>query len=242
MTTAYGYGRASTDGQTLTIDAQREKVKAYCEFKGLNLVEFIEDPATSSRLPISEREGGRRLCNLVRDGKVQAIVVAKLDRAWRSSIECLTTVDEWDKHGTELHLLDIGISVNTPPGRLFLSIMAAVAEMERAMISERTSTALRHAQAHGKRVSSQPPYGWESDAGGPVSKKTGLPVKIRPCAKEKAILAEMVRIKGEGMTPAQIAAALNKAGTVQRNGKPWVRQSIAKILARSSAFAQDQYR
>lgn len=228
----YGYGRASTDGQTITIDAQQEKVKAYCLAKGLLFSGFIDDPATSSRKPLVEREGGKRLVELIRKGEVKAVVVAKLDRAWRSVVECLTVMDEWCKIGVAVHILDLGVDTSTPQGRFFLTVLAAFAEMERSLISERTSTALQHAQANGKIVSSSCPYGYMPDANGPRHPVSGKYTKMIKQEKEQAIILEIEKMHEIGLKATEISKELNTTGYRQRNGKTWIRQSVEKLISK----------
>jgi DNA invertase Pin-like site-specific DNA recombinase len=227
---AYGYGRASTNGQSLTIAAQKSKVEAYCAQHDAKLT-WIEDPATSSRKRLDQREGGNLLCRAVEEGKVQAIVLPKLDRAFRNTVECLTKVQEWNEKGVSVHILDLGVDTNTHMGQFFLTILAAFGELERSLIAERTSNSMLHAQSQGKLVSKIPPYGYEVDPDSPLN-DNGQHTRIRPCKKEQAIIQECgeLRARGYGMT--MIADELNRRGRRQRNGKPWRRQSVGRALKR----------
>jgi DNA invertase Pin-like site-specific DNA recombinase len=64
MRTALGYVRVSTDEQAergLGLEAQRQRIRAYCEMKGLNLVTIFEDPGLSGGKPLGSRSAGGRL-------------------------------------------------------------------------------------------------------------------------------------------------------------------------------------
>lgn len=228
----YGYVRASTDSQKLTIEAQEEKVKAYCLAKDLAMPSFFADQATTSDIPISEREQGKELCRLIDEGKVSDVVVTKLDRAFRNTIECLTILDAWGKKSVSSHILDIGVDTATPQGRFFLTVIAAAAEMEKSLISERTKTVMLNAQKNGKRVSYNVPYGFQPDKHGPINPISGLPSRLIESKKEQEILSVIKKLHDRKIGASEIADELNENGCKQRNGKPWLRQTIWKLISK----------
>ena len=63
---AIGYTRASTGDQEITLQAQVEKLRAYCQLRGLELVELIEDVAVSGSVPLSQRPAGRRVAEALK--------------------------------------------------------------------------------------------------------------------------------------------------------------------------------
>jgi len=231
MGKVYGYGRASTDKQTLTIAAQEEKVRQYCQMEGLELASFVKDPATSSRKPFGRREGGQKLCDLVAKGKVSHIVIAKLDRAFRSTVESLTTLQKWQDAGVKVHLLDLKVDTSTPLGLFFLSVLSAVAEFERGQCGERTKAALRHAQANGKVVSRYLPYGYEWDKSS-EEVSPGRYSKMQECEEEQRVLLVVDRLVQLGANAVKIQEVLNGEGYRQRNGKPWSRQFVNRLVQR----------
>src|SRR5437868_12552472 len=85
MKKALGYVRVSSEEQAdhgLGLEAQRQRIKAYCEMKGLDLVTIYEDPAVSGGKPLGTRPSGARLLAEARRTK-PVVVVAKLDRLFR---------------------------------------------------------------------------------------------------------------------------------------------------------------
>jgi Resolvase, N terminal domain len=86
MRTALGYVRVSTDEQAergLGLEAQGQRIRAYCEMKGLNLTTVFEDPGLSGGKQLGSRStGGRLLAEARRTHPV--VVVARLDRLFRS--------------------------------------------------------------------------------------------------------------------------------------------------------------
>lgn len=67
------------------------------------------------------------------------LVASKLDRIARNTIEGIRIVEDLFSRGVSVHVLNIGLLENTSLGRFFLTVMLAVAEMERSMIIERTT-------------------------------------------------------------------------------------------------------
>ena len=86
MENAVGYIRVSTEEQAtegVSIQTQDEKVRAYATRRNLNLIDVVVESGVSEGKPLEEREGGRRVLDLVRSKAVAAVVVVKLDRAFR---------------------------------------------------------------------------------------------------------------------------------------------------------------
>lgn len=83
-------------------------------------------------------------------GKASALYVTRLDRLARSTKDFLSIVDRSHKYGWRLALLDLGLDTATHQGRFVVTIMAAMAEMERGMISERQKDVHRDRRSNGQ--------------------------------------------------------------------------------------------
>ena len=71
-----------------------------------------------------------------------AVVVLKLDRAFRNAVDCLATVEKWDKSRIALHIVDLAgnsIDSTTAAGKFMLTVLAGTAEMERNLPRSLTS-------------------------------------------------------------------------------------------------------
>ena len=127
---AIGYTRCSTNEQAdsgLGLDAQAERITAYCTLKGLDLSEIITDAGVSGGKPLASREGGQRLLTVIRQRKAGAVVMLKLDRMFRNAGDCLTTVERWEKGGVALHVADLGVNAidtTSAAGRFMLVVLA----------------------------------------------------------------------------------------------------------------------
>lgn len=153
---AIGYVRVSTEDQAregVSLAAQEERLRAYCTMSGLELVGVLQEAGVSGAKPLADRLQGGGLLRLVRTKQVQHVVALKLDRLFRDAEDCLHQTKAWDKAGVALHLLDMGgqaINTASAMGRMFLTMAAGFAELERNLISERTKTAMQHLKTQGK--------------------------------------------------------------------------------------------
>ena len=141
MATIWGYCRASTAKQELTLIAQADAIKKFFEYKYAgHTLAMIEDAATSATVMFEKRPGGSRILNSAKAG--DAIVVTKLDRAFRSMRDMSTTMEMCKERGIAIHLLDINVSTDSDIGRLMSGIMSSVADFERCRLITRTKDAL----------------------------------------------------------------------------------------------------
>jgi DNA invertase Pin-like site-specific DNA recombinase len=100
MRTALGHVRVSTDEQAergLGLEAQRQRIQVYCEMKSLHLATIFEDPGPAGGKPLGSRSAGGRL--LVEARRAQpVVVVARLDRLFRSVADAAQTICEFDRY------------------------------------------------------------------------------------------------------------------------------------------------
>ena len=229
-----GYVRGSTSQQITTLQVQREKIEAYAKAHDLGPVEIIEDEATTSRIPLAERDGGRLLIQAIKEKTAGAVIISAFDRAFRSVHEALGHMDAWDKAGVTVHILDIGgsaINTKSATGRMLFTLLACVAEWERRRIAERTKEAHLSSQAKGKLITGVAtiPYGYKLTSGKPGMKNG----KIGPCEKEQAVLGLIMKMDGEGKSAYKIASTLNKRGITPRTAKKWRSVTIQQIIERT---------
>ena len=85
----------------------------------------------------------------LRAGEAQTLIVAKLDRLSRSVIDLCSLLEQSERENWSLVLLDLGIDTTTPAGRVQAQVIAAFAEYERRLISQRTKEAMKAAKARG---------------------------------------------------------------------------------------------
>ena len=192
MLDAIGYVRVSTNEQAdhgVSLDAQHESFMAYALLQKLNLVEVVIEDAISGSVPLADRPGGRRLLELVEKKKARQVIAIKLDRLFRDAADALAQPGIWDKSGITLHLIDVGgqaINTSSAMGRMFLTMMAGFAELERNLIAERTAAALAHKKAK-RQVYAPIPLGFMRDGD-----------KLVPDAGEQRTVRRILDLRGRG--------------------------------------------
>ena len=227
---AIGYTRCSTNEQAdsgLGLESQAERIKAYCTLKGMFLAGIITDAGVSGGKPLAQREGGERLIAAVKDRRVKAIIMLKLDRGFRDAGDCLNTVDQWERAGIALHVIDLGgnaIDTTSAAGRFMLVVLAGAAEMERNLTRERTRSALAVKKANGERVGAVP-YGFDLAPDG---------CALVENSAEQAVIADIRAMRAGGMRLQRIARALTTRGVPTKTGRSdrWSHQAVARIIAR----------
>lgn len=162
MNVGIGYVRVSTKGQVedgISLALQIEKIKAYAFLNDIDLVAIYGDPGISGKTAV-KRPGLQAVLAMARRKKISNMIVYKLDRFSRSTIDALTMSAELDKNNVAIHSITEKLDTKSAIGRFFFTILGALAEMERALISERTKDALRKKIRDGQQVSSRAPFGY----------------------------------------------------------------------------------
>ena len=143
--TSYAYMRVSTDKQTT--DNQREAFKT-CDYM---IDEYVKELPTSGTTPAMKRPEFSRVLNLLKAG--DTFLVTMLDRLGRNTLDVLTTVQMFQKIGVRLRVLQLdAIDLTSPMGKLLLTMLVGVAELERNLIVERTRAGLTRTIAAGTIV------------------------------------------------------------------------------------------
>jgi DNA invertase Pin-like site-specific DNA recombinase len=226
MRQAIGYIRVSSDEQAdsgLGLEAQRQRIRAYCDMKGLSLDTIFEDAGVSGGKALASRPAGARLLAETRKNK-PVLVVAKFDRLFRSVADAAQTIADFDKKGIELVAIAEGFDMTNPYGRAMAQMASVFAELERAMIRERTKAAMNVKRRRNERMSHQVPFGWDEGEDGVLVWNE----------KEQQAIARMRQWQRDGKSLRQIAALLNDHEIEPKRGKKWVHSSVLRILARTA--------
>jgi site-specific DNA recombinase len=219
--TAIGYVRVSTASQAdrgVSLEAQAEKINAMAVVHGVELLEIITDTESAKS---TDRSGLQRLLALVDAGKVNTIIIAKLDRLTRSVKDLADLLERLQKRGVSLVSVAESLDTGSAAGRLVLNIMTAVSQWEREAIGERTATALQHKKAH-RKVYNHVPYGFERDGD-----------TLRPIATEQGVVSSIRLYRTNGYTLRQIADKLNADIIPTKRGSKWFAQTVKDVLDNS---------
>ena len=140
--TRIGYARVSTFDQNL--DSQLD------ELKRAGCTKIFQEKASS----VKRRPEFEKCLDYLREG--DTLVVWKLDRLGRTTKKLLELIDDLKDRGINLQIITLGVDTSTAAGRLFFTMMAGLAEMERELIRERTNVGLKAARARGKMGGRKP--------------------------------------------------------------------------------------
>lgn len=137
----FGYGRVSTSQQ----DTENQRLEL--GQAGWQIDYWFTD-VVSGKVPAMQRKAFSEMLNKIRDG--ETLVVAKLDRLGRDAIDVLQTVRALADRNIKVIVHQLGTTdLTSAAGKLLLSMLAAVAEMERDLLIERTQAGLSRAKAEG---------------------------------------------------------------------------------------------
>jgi DNA invertase Pin-like site-specific DNA recombinase len=192
--------------------------------KGLDLVEVFEDAGVSGGKPLERRTAGGRLLATARQEKA-VVVCAKLDRLFRSVSDAAGIIDEFGKKGIQLVAIAEGFDMTSPYGVAMAQMASVFAQLERAMIRERTKNALSVKRGRGERISRHAPFGSDFTVEG----------KLIDNANEQGTITRMKAWRGAGVSYRGIADRLNQEGIAPKRGGRWVHMSVKGILARCAA-------
>lgn len=217
MTKAVAYLRVSSREQGksgLGLEAQREAIERFCETDGdLTIVDWFIEVETAKRISDTFAKRPQLAAALDRAANLHGpLVVSKLDRLSRD----VHFVSGLMVHGVEFIVCELGRQSDP----FMLHLFSALAEKERAWISQRTKAALAALKRRGKRLGSPSPR-----IGGSVSAKLRQAAAI---ARDRELLAA----SGAG-TLEERAARLNAAGYRTAQGSTFTRATLSRMLSRS---------
>ncbi|WP_028316596.1 recombinase family protein [Desulfatibacillum aliphaticivorans] len=183
------YARVSTDKQT--VDAQLEELQKYAKRRSWTLYQVFTDQGFSGAN--TKRPAFQKMLEDAHRKRFDVLLVWKLDRLSRSLKDLVDTLDKLNSCGIGfVSFSDPGLDTLSPTGRLTFQIIGAMAEFERALMSERVKSGLRNAKAKGKVI----------------GRKTVLTPMVKSRIKE---------LKGQGLSNVQVAKRLKiSEGSVRR--------------------------
>ena len=224
---AYGYIRVSTSGQAdngVSLDAQEEKIKAWCIANGYRLDTVFSDRGMSAKRA-DNRPQLQKALNAVCQSRNAALVVYSLSRLARSTKDAIGIAERLDKAGADLVSLSEKLDTTSAAGKMMFRLLAVLAEFERDLVSERTKAAMQHKRANGQRVGSVP-FGFDLASDGRTLIENDT---------EQAILQDIRNMRADGKKLQEIAATLTEAGIPTKTGLSarWGHQAIARILKRA---------
>ena len=204
-----------------SIDAQREAGIAYVasqKTEGWELVpDFYEDPGFSGGN--MERPGLKRLLKDIQTGKIDIVVVYKIDRLSRSLADFAKMVEVFDNHMVSFSSVTQQINSATSMGRLMLNVLLSFAQFEREVTGERIRDKIAASKRKGMWMGGSVPLGYRVE-------NRALQIAPEEAELVQRIFEQFIAEK----STTKIVKELNEQGIQTKRKKAFCKQSIYKIL------------
>jgi DNA invertase Pin-like site-specific DNA recombinase len=205
------YARVSTSMQVndgMSLDAQERDLRRAAALHGYEEMELLREEGRSGK-SIKGRPVLRNGLDRLDHGDAAALFVTRIDRLARSTQDFLTIIDRANQNGWRLVMLDLNLDTSAYQGRFVVTIMSALAEMERAIIAERQKDVHKDRREKGLK--------WGVDLG---------PKQML----SQEVTEQIFSSRDLGMSYGKIADMLNKAGVPTALGKKWYSSTIKYVV------------
>lgn len=174
------YCRVSTQYQSNGLQSQRRALEEYCKSRNIENYKIFEDFNQSGTK--SSRPQLDKLLAEVRNGEIKTVIVFSFSRFARSTKFLLDTLEEFGKLQVNFISLSENVDLSTAIGKAMFTIISAIANLERDLISERVKNGLINARANGKQI------------GRPVTMNYELILKLRTEGYTYKEISELLNI------------------------------------------------
>ena len=219
------YARVSTEEQVkegFSIRGQIEKLSDYAKIRDWEIYNIYSDDGISGK-NITERPAINNMIKDIISGKVDTVLVFKVDRLTRNTRDLIELVDIFNKNNCDFISLMESIDTKTASGRMFLKIIGIFAEFERENIIERVKFGINRKVSEGYSLcSAHPSYGYDRPNG----------EKILQINEEETKIVQWIFDKylNENASFTKIAKELNLQGLKTQRGAFWGSKTIQHIL------------
>lgn len=219
------YTRVSTDEQIngFSLDEQDRMCRAQIVAKGWDCIGTYSDPGISGRT--TNRPGLQQMLSDIKSGRVQAVVIYKLDRLSRKQKDTISIIEDLVAKNVELVSLNETLDTTTAWGRAMIGILSAFNQMESETIQKRTTDGRMAKAAQGGYAGGKPPIGYKAQDGELV---------IVP--EEAEIVRLVFRLRKENFTLMAIADELNRRGYRTKKGLAFRHSAVQTILANEDTY------
>jgi len=251
------YVRVSTMNQVdrESLSTQESRLRAYCEANGYRVYEVYRDAGFSGK--DTKRPGLQALMSDVEAGRVQVVLVTKLDRITRSLRDLLKLVEFFHKHDVKFISITQNIDSSGPFGRFMRDLLGLIAQLEREVTAERVAEDMYHRAGLGKWNGGVVPYGYttrhrimtelleqgyaEDEALRRAMELAPEPKRLYPDPEEAEVVRRIFRIFLETRSIRKTTHTVNALGFRTRRGVPWAASSIHRILTNPTYIGRIWY-
>ncbi|MCR8994527.1 recombinase family protein [Brevibacillus laterosporus] len=213
------YRRVSTEMQRddgVSLQTQDERLKAFVQSQGWTLVENYADEGYSAKN--MDRPALKRLIEDIKSQKIDVVLVYKLDRFVRSVSDLHYLLQVMDKYDVKFKSCTEVFDTTSATGRMFITIIATLAQWERETIAERVFDNMLHRSEQGKRNGGPSPYGYKLEDG------------ILTIDENEAVWVRYMFQKYKTNGAQNIAKDLNGRGIRTGKGEVWSDYTVRYIL------------
>lgn len=226
------YIRVSTERQVegYSIDGQITQIEQFCQFNGYDLVDIYADRGISGKS--MNRPALQRMLQDAKNGKLDCVIVYKINRLARNTSDLLTIVEELHRQNVEFFSLSERMEVKNSTGKLLLNILASFSEFERNTILENIYTG-QYQRALEGYYQGNIPLGYSNI---PDNKK-----ELMINQHEANIVNYIFESYAKGHGYRKIANALNHKGYVTKKGNPFSISAVTYILSNPFYIGKIQF-
>lgn len=217
------YARVSTEEQAnegFSIHAQKDKLTKYAELNDWVITDYYVDDGISGK-NLTERPEVTRLIEDVKSGKINNVLVYKLDRLTRSVKDLIYLIELFDKHNCTFNSQTEKIDTSNAVGRMFVKIIGIFAEFERENLAERVTFGYEQKTKEGNYTNTNGVFGYDYIVG-----KGILEVNVLESYYVKKIYEWY--LQGDSMI--KIANRLRDENVPTKRGGRWNQSTINSIL------------
>lgn len=230
------YVRVSTEEQAqegYSIRAQEQKLKDYARIKDWGVYNIYADEGISGK-NIVDRPAINSLIEDIKSGKVNNVLVFKIDRLTRNTADLITLINLFNEYDCAFNSLSESIDTKTASGRMFVKIIGIFAEFERENIIERTKIGFERKVREGYTLATRvPSYGYD--------RKIGEKVQTINEAEATIVREVFDMFTNQHLSFLEISDILNERKIPTKENAVWHSRTIKNMLTNCNYVGKVRY-